>query len=143
MTTFFLVKPVDMARASGFMWHDEPNRCGRVTIVVAERNLGDVGLTSAWQGDNAGATADSPLAISLNPEPTIANNEWVKVPVARLRHGASVTAAGVGSAYLPQDRATCVARAVPGRHQRNWFSHVVNRPGELSRKCPKFASKYR
>ncbi len=37
------------------MWHDVPNRGGRITIVAAERNIGDIGLTSGWQGDNSGA----------------------------------------------------------------------------------------
>lgn len=55
VTSFFLVKPVDMSQASGFMWHEVPNRGGRITIAVEERNLGDVGLSSGWQGDNAGA----------------------------------------------------------------------------------------
>ena len=91
ITTFFLVKPVDMSQASGFMWHDVPNRGGRITIVLAERNLGDVGLSSGWQGDNAGATAVAATATLLDPQPAIANNEWVKVPVARNRDGSSVT----------------------------------------------------
>src|ERR1700691_5475514 len=36
VASFFLVKPVDMSRSSHLMWHDVPNRGGRVTIVVAE-----------------------------------------------------------------------------------------------------------
>jgi len=96
VTTFFLVKPVDIAQASGFMWHDVPNRGGRITITIAERNLGDVGLSSGWQGDNAGATAVAATATSLDPQPTIANNEWVKVPVAKLRNGSSITGTILG-----------------------------------------------
>ena len=42
---------------AGLMWHDVPNRGGRVTIPDAERMLGDVGLSSGWQGDNSGSTA--------------------------------------------------------------------------------------
>src|SRR5882672_1102452 len=57
VASFFLVKPVDMAKASGLMWHDVPNRGRRVVIPPAERSLGDVGLSSGWQGDNAGNTA--------------------------------------------------------------------------------------
>src|SRR5215467_6428023 len=95
VASFFLVKPVDMSQASGFMWHDVPNRGGRITIAVAERNLGDIGLSSGWQGDNAGATAVFANATSLNKEPTITsaanNHEWVKVPVARNRDGSSIT----------------------------------------------------
>jgi hypothetical protein len=56
-TSFTLTKPVDMSQASGFMWHDVPNRGGSIIIAAVERNLGDVGLTSGWQADNAGATA--------------------------------------------------------------------------------------
>ena len=52
-----------MAKASGLMWHDVPNRGGR-PIVAAERGFGDIGLSSAWQGDNPArdrhARADQP-----------------------------------------------------------------------------------
>src|ERR1700760_1518018 len=54
--TFFIVKPIDMSKASGLMWHDVPNRGGRVTIVDAEKAFGDVGISSGWQGDNQGGT---------------------------------------------------------------------------------------
>src|SRR5205085_7199729 len=46
MATFQLVKPIDMSKASHLMWHDVPNRGGRLTIIPTERNLGDVGLSS-------------------------------------------------------------------------------------------------
>src|SRR3984893_19588223 len=49
--TFQIVKPVDMAKASHLMWHDVPNRAGRLTIVPIERGMGDIGLSSGWQGD--------------------------------------------------------------------------------------------
>src|SRR5215469_6736748 len=55
--TFQIVKPVDMSKASRLMWHDVPNRAGRITIVPIERGNGDIGLSSGWQGDNSGATA--------------------------------------------------------------------------------------
>ena len=35
--TFQIVKPVDMSKASHLMWHDVPNRAGRLTIVPIER----------------------------------------------------------------------------------------------------------
>jgi hypothetical protein len=79
------------------MWHDVPNRGGRITIVVAERNLGDVGLSSGWQSDNAGAggpgtaTTVPANASSLVAQPTLANNEWVLVPVAKNSDGSSIT----------------------------------------------------
>src|SRR5205807_9231586 len=55
-TSFQLVKPIDMTRSSGLLWHDVPNRSVRLTIVPAERALGDIGLSSGWQGDNSGRT---------------------------------------------------------------------------------------
>ena len=58
--TFFLVKPIDMTRSSHLLWHDVPNRGGRITINVAERNAGDIGLSSGWQGDQAGGTVPGP-----------------------------------------------------------------------------------
>lgn len=86
IASFFIVKPVDMSQASGLMWHDVPNRGGRITISPDLRNSHDVGLSSAWQGDNAGASPANPATIvpanagSLTPvTPTV--NEWVKVPV--------------------------------------------------------------
>lgn len=83
-TTFVITKPVNMANASGFLWHDVPNRGGAITIVAAERNLGDIGLASAWQADNAGATA-VPL------DHTTGTNHWVSVPYAKNGDGTPVT----------------------------------------------------
>ena len=80
IATFFIVKPDDLSRASGLMWHDVPNRGGRITITPDLRNLHDVGLSSGWQGDNAGATAVPANASTLAPVPP-SSNEWVKVPV--------------------------------------------------------------
>src|SRR5712691_2455430 len=54
IATFFIVKPVNMSQSSGLMWHDVPNRGGRITITSDLRNSHDVGLSSGWQGDNAG-----------------------------------------------------------------------------------------
>jgi len=81
VTSFTLIKPVDNANISGILWHDVPNRGGRITINVAERNLGDVGVSSGWQGDNAGGTAVPACSSSLSPGCTF-TNEWVKTPVA-------------------------------------------------------------
>ena len=53
--TWTLTMPTDLSQASGFMWHDVPNRGGAITIVAAERNLFDIGLSSGWQADNAGS----------------------------------------------------------------------------------------
>jgi hypothetical protein len=78
--TFQLVMPSDPANLSGLMWHDVPNRGRRVTIVAAERNAGDVGLSSGWQGDNAGGTSQSQT-----------NNDFVVVPIAKKRDGSSIT----------------------------------------------------
>jgi hypothetical protein len=72
VSTFFLVKPTDMTKASGLMWHDVPNRGGRITIADIEKGLGDFGLSSGWQGDNSGGTDQSRT-----------NNDWVKVPVLK------------------------------------------------------------
>ena len=83
VSSFFIVKPIDMSKSSGLMWHDVPNRGGRITISGDLRAQGDVGLSSAWQGDNAGATAWPSQADIESPDPlaTIRNNEWVAVPV--------------------------------------------------------------
>ena len=54
--SFYLVKPIDISKGSRLMWHDVPNRGGRITIGPAQRNDGDIGLSSGWQGDNSGRT---------------------------------------------------------------------------------------
>ncbi len=87
--TFVLTKPVDMAQASGFMWHDVPNRGGAYTIVPAERNLGDVGLASGWQADNAGSTG-------IPADRAKGNNHWVAVPMAKNADGSLVTGSVLG-----------------------------------------------
>jgi hypothetical protein len=82
VASFFVVKPVDMSKASGLMWHDVPNRGGRVTISSDLRAQGDVGVSSGWQGDNAGATATAVPANASSPTPVPpSSNEWVKTPV--------------------------------------------------------------
>ena len=76
VASFLLVKPVDMKRASGLLWHDVPNR-GRVfAMAPQERAFGDVMLASAWQGDNAGWTAVRPTA-------SVAGMQWLQLPVAK------------------------------------------------------------
>ena len=84
MATLVLTKPVDMARASGLMWHEVPNRGNPRPNVVQERALGDVDLTSAWQGDNSGNTSVRSTAAVDKPH-------WLQVPVARGPGGAAVT----------------------------------------------------
>jgi hypothetical protein len=80
IATFHIVKPIDMSKTSGLMWHDVPNRGGRINISADLRAQGDIGLSSGWQGDNAGATAVPGNADSPTPV-TPSNNEWVKTPV--------------------------------------------------------------
>src|SRR6266851_7764103 len=77
--TFQIVKPVDMSKGSRLMWHDVPNRAGRLTIVPIERANGDVGLSSGWQGDSSGSTAPGP------------NNDYVIVPTAKNPDGSPIT----------------------------------------------------
>ena len=76
VASFLIVKPVDMRRASGLMWHEVPNRGRLLGLPPQERAFGDVTLVSAWQGDNAGWTAVRPTA-------SVAGMHWLQVPVAR------------------------------------------------------------
>jgi Alpha/beta hydrolase domain len=75
-TSFTITKPVDLSKASGFLWHDVPNRGGNFIIPAAKRELGDIGLASGWQADNAGATAVPPLH-------NTGVNHWVQAPMAK------------------------------------------------------------
>lgn len=84
VASFVLTKPIDMSQASGLMWHDVPNRGSPLTIGAAERGFFDVGLASAWQGDNAGGTA-------VRPTELVGGRHFVQVPVARNPDGSQVT----------------------------------------------------
>jgi hypothetical protein len=77
--TFQVVKPVDMSKSSRLMWHDVPNRAGRLTIVPIERANGDIGVSSGWQGDSAGRTVPRP------------DNDYAIVPAAKNSDGSSIT----------------------------------------------------
>jgi hypothetical protein len=80
VATFVLTKPVDLAKASGLMWHEVPNRGLHRPNVVAERTNGDIDLTSAWQGDNAGATA-------VRATNEVDKPHWLKLPIVRNSDG--------------------------------------------------------
>jgi hypothetical protein len=84
VSSFYLVKPIDMSKASHLMWQDVPNRGGRLTIVPAERNFGDIGLSSGWEGENAGRTVPGP------------DNDWVIVPIAKNADGSPVSGLVIG-----------------------------------------------
>ena len=89
VASFLILKPVDMARASGLMWHDVPNR-GRVyAFAPQEQALGDVMLASAWQGDNVGAT-------TVRPRASAAGMQFLQVPVARNADGSAITGPVLG-----------------------------------------------
>ena len=87
--SFVITKPVDLSQASGLMWHDVPNRGSPITINVAERNFGDVGLASAWQGDNAAINATNGTAV--RPTMLVGGRHFVQVPVAKNANGSMVT----------------------------------------------------
>ncbi len=89
VASFVLTKPVEMSQAIGLMWHDVPNRGTPITIVVAERNFGDVGLASAWQGDNSGI--DAANGTTVRTTQLVGGRHWVQVPVAKHRDGSTVT----------------------------------------------------
>ena len=84
--SFVITRPKDPAKASGMLWHDVPNRGGSITITVNERNFGDYGLASAWQGDNSGNTAiPNPMVM------TAARTHFLQLPIVRNPDGSSVT----------------------------------------------------
>ena len=84
VASFRIRKPLDMATASGLMWHDVPNRGGDVGFSADLFAAGDVHLLSGWQGDNAGGTR-VPAGADCVPgtgctAPAFANH-YVKTPV--------------------------------------------------------------
>jgi hypothetical protein len=88
MATFFLVKPIDMSKSSHLLWQDVPNRGGRITLAGSSRNVGDVGLSSGWQGDNSGGTAQVPAPGNTN--------DYAVVPIAKNRDGSDITGKVMG-----------------------------------------------
>ncbi len=89
MATFFLVKPIDMSKSSRLMWQDVPNRGGRITLGALERSMGDVGLSSGWQGDNMGTTVQ-----------TFPNTaDYAVVPIAKNPDGSPITGKVVGRIF--------------------------------------------
>jgi hypothetical protein len=89
VATFVLTKPKYMSQASGLMWHDVPNRGSPIAINVIERNFGDVGLASAWQGDNAAIDANNGTAVRATQ--LVGGRHWLQVPVAKNTDGTTVT----------------------------------------------------
>ena len=88
VATFQLVYPADGV-TSGLMWHDVPNRGGRITINAALRAGRDIGLSSGWQGENAGIDGAGGVA-------QIPGREWVSVPVAKNADGSAITGRVMG-----------------------------------------------
>ena len=89
VASFVLTKPVDMAQASGLLWHDVPNRGRPELIAPAEQRFGDVGLASAWQGDDAAIDANNGTAV--RPSMVVNGRHFLKLPVARHADGSPVT----------------------------------------------------
>ena len=84
VASFVIYKPVDMGQASGMMWHDVPNRGRAFPMAPQEMAFGDVMLSSAWQGDNAGSTVVRPTA-------AVEGLQFLQLPVARGPGNAAVT----------------------------------------------------
>jgi hypothetical protein len=89
VATFVITKPVDNSRASGMLWHEVPNRGRPVLLSVQEREFGDIGLASAWQGDNAGI--GTALGTTVRETMAVGANHWLQLPVVRNRDGSAVT----------------------------------------------------
>jgi hypothetical protein len=83
--TFVITRPVDMGKASGMLWHEVPNRGRPVLLSVQEREFGDIGLATAWQGDNAGMSAT--LGTTVRETMTAAGNHWLQLPVVKNADG--------------------------------------------------------
>ena len=94
-TTFTLTKPVNLAQASGLLWHDVPNRGGAISPAGVGLGDGDMLLASGWQADNTGASGGgSSTAIPANR--ATGSNHWVAVPMARNPDGSLVTGSMLG-----------------------------------------------
>ncbi|MGZ5573352.1 MAG: alpha/beta hydrolase domain-containing protein, partial [Usitatibacter sp.] len=94
VASFVLTKPLHMSQASGLMWHDVPNRGSPIAINVIERNFGDVGLASAWQGDNAAIDTSNGTAVRATM--LVGGRHWLQLPVAKKANGSTVTGSVFG-----------------------------------------------
>ena len=56
---------------------------------MQEREFGDIGLATAWQGDNASMSAT--LGTAVRPTMTAGGNHWLQLPVVKNPDGSSVT----------------------------------------------------
>jgi hypothetical protein len=88
VASFVLTLPTDLSKASGLLWHDVPNRGTPILIGAQERSFGDIGLASAWQGDNSGIDANN--GTTVRPTMLVGERHWLQVPVARNPDGTSV-----------------------------------------------------
>ena len=89
VASFVIYKPLDMAKASGMMWHDVPNRGGVFAFAPQEQAFGDIMLASAWQGDNSGRTA-------VRDKASATGFQFLQVPVARGPNAAPITGEVLG-----------------------------------------------
>jgi hypothetical protein len=89
VASFVIYKPVDMAKASGMMWHDVPNRGGVFAFAPQEQAFGDIMLASAWQGDNSGRTA-------VRDKASATGFQFLQVPVARGPNASPITGEVLG-----------------------------------------------
>src|SRR5439155_24340048 len=94
VASFVLTLPTDLAQASGMLWHDVPNRGTPITIGALERSFGDIGLASAWQGDNSGIDASNGTTVRATQ--TVGDRHWLQVPVAKNSDGSPVTGLVLG-----------------------------------------------
>jgi hypothetical protein len=94
VASFVLTVPDDLSRASGMMWHDVPNRGTPLLIGAVERSFGDIGLASAWQGDNSGIDANN--GTTVRPTQMVGDRQWLQVPVAKNADGTPVTGRVLG-----------------------------------------------
>src|SRR5882672_9775631 len=94
VATFVLTLPTDLSKSSGLLWHDVPNRGSPLLIGAVERSFGDIGLASAWQGDNSGINASN--GTTVRSTQLVGDRHWLQVPVARNADGTPVTGLVLG-----------------------------------------------
>jgi Alpha/beta hydrolase domain len=89
VATFVITRPIDMSKASGMLWHEVPNRGRPVLLSTQEREFGDIGLASAWQGDNASMSAT--LGTAIRATMNAGGNHWLQLPTPKNPDGSAIT----------------------------------------------------
>ena len=144
--------PTDLSQASGFMWHDVPNRGGAITIVAAGAKSRRHRALECVAGRQCrlGRTGDV-TAIPTNHVQAVNGNHWVAVPMAKNPDGSLVTGTVLGRIVNRSGAAIAATQrdgqpdSLPAGHAGHYAATLITHTNETyttasSRSGPTIAS---